>query len=817
MLASLRQDLRFAFRQIWKTPGFAAIAVLTLALGIGANTAIFSIVEGVVLAPLHYQEPARLVMIWGTNPRFPRVWNSYPNFEDWQRRSHSFAQMASFRQEGVDLTFPGTPSHINAGQISPNFFSTLGVPLYLGREFTLQENQRGGPPVAIISDHFWRQRFDGRSGLLNKTITLDGIDYSVVGIAPAGFHFEDEVDVYTPLGQLDPLVLNNRGTHDGIFTIARLKAGVNITRSQAEMSAIQEQLDHIYPSDNRDLGIYVEPLKQAIVGSIGETLGLLLGAVCLVLIIACANVSNLVLARSSARNREFGIRAALGASRSRVVRQVLAENLVLSLAGACLGISIAFAALRLVLPAIPGVLPRTQDVTLDLPVLLYTLVVSLLVGILSGLVPALKTSNADPQISLKEGGRGNTCVSRRAQSSFIFIQVASTLVLLVVAGLLFRTIMQLWRVNPGFDTQNIVTLKVGISHSLTKTPARIRVVYQQLIEHIRSLPGVRAAEFTTSVPLTGQGGYLPFWLDSRKPDSVQGAPRLQPFLTGADYLRATGIPLLQGRFLAEDDTTKTPCVTVIDSDFAHEFSPDRKPLGHTITAGFGSAAFGPCTIVGVVGHVKATSLSDPALAHEVQAYYSLHQDPDQWVPLNYSDASIVIRTSLDVGGIIAAIKSAAYETASEQPIYNVQTMHEIASASMAEQRFPMILLGTFAGLSLLLASVGVYGVISFSVSQRVQEIGIRMALGADKGSVLRLFIWWQLRVVLIGILAGCVSALIVARTLSSFTHLLFGVRPSDPLTFGAGALVLVIAAIVASYMPARRATKIDPMVALRCE
>ena len=565
------------------------------------------------------------------------------------------------------------------------------------------------------------------------------------------------------------------------------------------------------------MGIYVEPLKQAIVGNIGGTLGLLLGAVCVVLIIACANVSNLVLARSVARNREFGIRSALGASRGRVARQVLAENLVHSLAGACLGVAIAFAALRLVLPAIPGVVPRTQDVTLDLPVLLYTLVVSLLVGILSGLVPAFKTSNADPQISLKEGGHGNTWVSRPAQSSFIFVQVASTLVLLVVAGLLFRTIMQLWRVNPGFDTQNMITLKVGVSRSLTKTPANIRVVYQQLIERIRTIPGVQAAEFTTAIPLTGQGGYLPFWLDSRKPDSVQGAPRLQPFLTGSDYLRATGIPLLQGRFLAEDDTTKTPCVTVIDSDFAHKFFPDRTSLGHTITAGFGAAAFGPCTIVGVVGHVKATSLSDAALAHEVQAYYSLHQDPDQWVSLNYSDASLVIRSSLDAGAIIPAIKSAVYQTASEQPIYNVQTMHEIASASMAEQRFPMILLGTFAGLSLLLASLGLYGVISFSVTQRVQEIGVRMALGADQGSVLRLFIWLQLRVVLAGIAAGSASAVIVARTLSSFTHLFYGVRPSDPLMFGAAALVLVIAAIVASYIPARRAAKVDPMVALRCE
>ncbi|MBO0911415.1 MAG: ABC transporter permease [Acidobacteria bacterium] len=812
----MKQDLRFAFRQLRKSPGFTSVALLALALGIGANTAVFSIVEGVMLGPLHYREPERLAMIWGTNPRFPRVWNSYPNFEDWQRSSHCFEQMAALREQGVDLTYPGTPAHLKAGQISGGFFSTLGVPLHLGREFTAQENQQRGAPVAVISNRLWQQRFEESSEALDRTITLDGVNYSIVGIAPANFYFENEVDVYTPLGQLDPLIIENRAAHDGIFTVARLKAGVSISQSQAEMSSIQGQLDRLYPSENRDLGIYVEPLKQAIVGNIGQTLFFLLGAVCLVLLVACANVSSLILARSAARKREFAIRTALGASRSRLARQVLAENLLLSVAGAGLGIAIAFLAIQFVLPAFPGVLPRTQDVAVNIPVLVYTLALSLLVGIISGLVPAFKTSNAGPQISLKEGGRGTTHVSRRAQSSFLFIQVGLTLVLLVGAGLLSRTIIKLWGVNPGFDTQNIITLKVGVSHSLVKTPASIRNAYQQMIERIRRVPGVQAAEFTTAVPLSGEGGYLPFWLNSRKPDSLQAAPRLEPFLTGPDYLRATGIPLLLGRFLSEDDTTKTPCVTVVDTDFADKFFPDRKPLGHTITAGFGSAAFGPCTVVGVVGHVKATSLNDAAQAHQVQAYYSLGQDPDQWVPLNYADATVVIRTSLDAAAIMPAIKAANHQS-SDQPIYNVRTMHQIASASMSDERFPMILLGTFAGLSLVLASVGLYGVISFSVAQRVQEIGVRMALGADKGSVVRLFIWQQLRLVLAGIAAGALGALLLTRSLASLSHLLYGVRASDPLTFAFAAFVLVGAAIAASYIPARRAAKVDPMVALRYE
>ena len=464
--------------------------------------------------------------------------------------------MTAFRQQGVDLTSPGTPSHLNSGQISLGFFRTLGVELALGREFTPQEDQHGGAPAAVISNHLWRKRFAGSREVLGKTVTVDGVNYSIVGVAPSGFRLQDEADVYTPLGQLDPIILNDRGSHDGIFTFARLKPGVSVSQAQAEMSTIQNRLDRLYADDNRDLGIYLEPLKQAIVGDAGQTLTLLLGAVGLVLLIACANVANLLLARSAARNREFAIRSALGANRARVAQQLLAESVILSLAGASLGIAIAFFGIKSVLAAMPEILPRSEDVSVNAAVLLYTLAVSLLVGILFGLAPALK--GADPQASLKEGGRGSTVVHRRAQSSFIVMQVALTLVLLVGAGLLLRTILHLWNVNPGFDTKNVIAFKVGVSHSLTRTPSSTRVAYQQLMERIRQIPGVQAADFTTAVPLTGQGGYLPFWLDSQKPESLQGAPRLQAFLTGPDYFRTMGIPLLQGRFLAREDTTNSP-------------------------------------------------------------------------------------------------------------------------------------------------------------------------------------------------------------------------------------------------------------------
>jgi predicted permease len=814
-METLLQDIRYGLRMLRKSPGFTAVAVITLALGIGANTAIFSVVEGVVLAPLRYFEPDRLVTVWENNPRFSRVWDSYPNFQDWQRSARSFQQMAAFREQQIDLTFPGTPSHLEASQISSSFFHTLGTELALGREFTPQENQPGGASVVVISHQLWRERFGDSPAVLGKSVTLDGVDYSIVGVAPPGFRLNDDADVYMPLGQLDPLLLNNRASHDGIFTFARLKPGVSIFQSQAEMSTIQNRLDRLYPNDNRDLGVYVEPLKQVIVGDAGQTLALLLGTVGLVLLIACANIANLLLARSAGRSREFAIRSALGANRSRLVRQQLTESVILSLTGAGLGSLIAFLGISSALPAMPGILPRSEDVSVNAPVLLYTLIVSLMVGILFGLAPALKSWSADLQLSLKEGGRGSTIVHRRTRSSFAVVQVALTLVLLVAAGLLFRTFLHLWNVDPGFDSNNIIALKVGVSHSLTKTPSGTRVAYKQLIERIRQIPGVEAADFSTAVPLSGQGGYLPFWLDSQKPESLKAAPRMGWFLTGPDYLRTMGMQLLQGRFLTEYDDTKSPCVAVIDSNFARAFFPDGKPIGHTITAGF--AAFGPCAIVGVVNHVTYADLQESGPANQYQAYYSLYQDPDQWVPFNYPDASIIVRTPLDAATLIPAVKAAIYQDSNDQPIYDVQTMQQIISNSMSEQRFLMLLLGAFAELALLLASVGIYGMISYSVTQRVQEIGIRMALGADKAKVLRVFIGQELKLVLSGGASGTIGALVLTRTLRSFSHLLYGIGSQDPLTFATVSIVLIAVATLAGYIPARRAAQVDPMVALRYE
>jgi predicted permease len=818
-MGTLIQDLRFGLRMLRKSPGFTAVAVLTLGLGIGANTAMFSVMQGVVLAPLQYVNPDRLVMIWENNPRFPRTWVSYPNFRDWQRSARSLQQMAAFRQEGVDFAGPGTPEHLNGKEISSGLFSTLGTELTLGREFSPEEDRFGGTPVVIISNRLWRNRFDGSPKALGKSLTLKGVDYTVVGVSPFGVTalgspLEDDADIYVPLGQSDPLILNDRSAHDGIYSLARLAPGVTLTQAQAEISTIQNGLDQLYPDGNRDLGIYIEPLKQFVVGDAGKMVLLLLGAVGLVLLIACANMANLLFARSAAREREFAVRSALGANRTRLVRQLLTECVLLSLLGAGLGLLIALLGVKSLPAAVSENLPRSENITVNGSVLLLTLCASIAVGILFGFAPALKSWNSDPQASLKEGGRGSTVVHHRTQSILVIVQMALTLVLLVGAGLLFRTLRHLSDVRPGFDIQHIVTFKVGVSHSLTKTAQSTRTAYQQLIERIRQIPGVQGADFTASVPLNG-GWIMPFWIGSQKPASLQGAPRLVMFLTGPDYLRTMGIPLLRGRFFSLDDTTNSPCVMVIDSVLAAMYFPDSDPLGQTLSAGFSSV--GPCRIVGMVGHVKQWALNDSSTDIQSQAYFPLYQDPDQWVPVNYPNVTIVVRTPLDIASVMPAIKNAVYGAGSDQPIFNVETMQQIVSESMSSQRFPMILLGTFAGLALLLAAVGIYGVISYSVAQRIHEFGIRVALGADKRDVLRMVMGRGLALALAGLVIGVVAALILTRVLSSFSLLLYGVGASDPLTFITVSVLLILPAILACYIPARRAMKVDPMVALRYE
>jgi predicted permease len=807
-LEQFMQDIRYGMRGLRKSPGFTIVAVLTLALGIGANTAIFSVVQGVMLAPLPYREPDKLVMVWQSNRNAPHISVSLPDFRDWQRDTHAFEQIAALRWFEFNLTRPGLPEHVNGYEVSSGFFNTLGVQPALGREFSAEEDRPGGSPVAMISDAQWKNRFGGNPQVLGKPVTLDGVAYTIIGILPAGFRLASDVDVYIPLGQGDPMFNDRR--FPGILCLARLKPGINIHQAQLEMTSIQKTLGSLYPATDQGLGTDVVPLKPVIVGDISGTLLLILGAVAVVLLIACANVANLLLARSAARTREFVLRSALGASHARLVRQLLTESVFLSLLGGAAGLAIAKWGIKLVLAMLAGNLRRSENVSLNGLVLLFALLVSLAVGILFGLAPVFKTLTLDLHDSLKKGSRGSTSIHHRTQHTLVIGQIALTLVLLAGASLLFRTIHDLWQADPGFKAENLVTFKIGRS-SVNKTPSAIRSAYQQMIERIRSIPGVESVDATNDVPLSQLNNFAPFWIGTRETSSDAEAPRLLMYWTGQDYLQTMKIPLLQGRFFSADDTTKSERVTVIDSVMANTYFPHQNPIGQSITVNL----WGGARIIGVAGHIRHSGLGDAAGLFQPQAYASLEQFPDSGVPAVYGELTTIVRTQLDLSSIMPAIKIAVYSTNGDQPIYEIRTMREVLSESMLTQRFPMALLGGFAGLALLLASVGIYGVISYSVVQRVHEIGIRMALGAEKRNIFQMVIGQGLRLALFGLAIGTIAALILTRMLSSFSHLLYGVGANDPLTFTAVSLILSGVAILACYIPARRAASVNPMIALR--
>jgi predicted permease len=806
------KTIRYSLRSFRRTPAFTVTAIVTLALGIGANTAIFSVLDGVVLSPLPYREPDRLVLVllFNRNLKYP-TYLSYPDFLDWQRSSRSFDQIAAYQPQGFDLTSPGAPEHLDANEISSNFFSTLGVKLALGRNISREEDRYGGPPAVVISNRLWKDRFAGNPAALSKSITLNGVDYTIVGILQPGFRFGNQpADVYTPIGQADPLLRADRTVHD-IASIARLQPDVSVGQARAEMNSVQEHIDQLNPATERGLETYVVPLKQFLVGDVGGTLLLLLGAVGLVLLIACANVANLLLARSAARTREFSVRLALGASRAQIVRQLVTESVLLSLIGGALGLVIAKWGLSAVRATVPD-LPRIANIGLNVSVLLFTLGVSMAVGILFGLLPALKSSKTDLQAGLREGGRGSAGGTHRTQGILVVVQIALALVLLTGGSLLFRTIRNLWAVNPGFDAQHVITFRVGLSPSVTETPSSTRSAFQQLTQRIREIPGVQNADITALVPLSQQSNSGPFWIGTDQPASMAEIPRATYYPTGPNYLSTMGIPLLRGRSLSRADNINSERVVLIDSLLARTYFPDRDAVGESLTV----PHWGVARIVGVVGHVEHVGL-DGSSGEQPEIYYSFYQLADQWVPEFRAEITLAVRTSLDAPTIMPAIKNAVSEAGSDQPVYNIHTMQEVVSESMAGRRFPMVLLGAFAVLALLLASVGIYGVISYSMTKRVREIGIRMALGAVKRDVLGMVVGQGLRLAVAGIAIGAVAALLLARLLPSFSHLLYGVWPWDPFTLIAVSLVLISVSLLACYLPARRAARVDPMIALHHE
>src|SRR6266850_899427 len=816
-LDHLLRDFRYASRSLRKSPGFTAAAILTLALAIGANTAIFSALEGVVLKPLPYRDPDRLVLValYNRALKYPTSL-SYPDFLDWQRSSRSFEQIAAFREQGFDLTSPGAPERVDGKEISSNFFRTFGVDLALGRELSLEEDRIAGPPAVVISNRLWRDRFAGSPTALGKTITLNGAGYTIVGVLRSGFHFnQQQADVYTALGRGNPLFLTDRAVHDTLC-VARLHTEVSIDQARAEMNTVQEHVAQLNPDTARGQEAYIVPLKQFVVGDVGRTLLLLLGAVALLLLIACANFANLLLARCAVRKREFAVRLALGASHAQIVRHMVTESVLLSLTGGVLGLGLAKWGLSAALAAIPGSVPRIENIGMNPWVLLFAFGVSTVVGIMFGLLPALKSSKTDPQSGLKDGGRGSAAGHQRMQRVLVLVQIALTLVLLTGASLLFRTIHNLWAVNPGFDARHVITFQVGLSSSVTNTAPKERVAYEQLVERIRHTPRVEAVDITANVLFSGHRNEGAFWLSSQQPASLAEIPRAIYYPVGPDHVNTMKIPLLRGRFFTTADKVDSEKVVVIDSLLARSYFPDGDAVGQTITfPRWGAARNVAFRIVGVVGHVEHYEL-DGSSGQKPEIYYSFYQLPDEVLQAFSRQVTLAVRTPLDAAAMMPAIRKAVSEAGADQPVYNIQTMQELVSRSMG-QRFPTFLLTAFAVLALVLASVGTYGVISYSTSQRTHEIGIRVALGASRRDVLQMIIGEGVRLGLIGVAIGASAALIFARALPGFSHLLYGIGASDPLTLVGTSFVLMGTAILACYIPARRAARLDPMIALRSE
>lgn len=806
------QDVRFAIRTLSKRPQFTIAAILILALGIGASTVIFSLVQGAVLAPLPYREPQQLVMLFESRPNIEREEVSWPDFQDWQGKTRSLKDMACFGGQEYDLTFPGAAEHVVGFAVSSGFFATLGVPLLIGHDFPLSDDRPNGAPNAIISYRLWQERFASNRQAVGKSIILNGADYTVIGVLPQQFRFWSDADVYTPLIATIPKLYGDRSLH-ALIAIGRLMPGVSSAQAQRELASVQLQLDHFYPADDRNLGIRIDSYTKEIVGDTRGTLLLLLGAVGVVLLIACSNVANLVLVRSMERAREFAVRSALGASRSRLVRQLLTESSLLALTGAVLGVGLAKLGLLLILAEFGAELPHTARIGIDVPVLLFTLGVSLIVGILFGIAPALRSSRVDVQSTLKANGRGFVGSRLGAQGVLVALQIALTLVLVTGVGLLLRTVRALSQVNPGFDISHVLTFRTGLSPSLTGTTAGSQIAIRELLNRIRHLPGVQAADATELVPLRGGDNSGPFWIGTETPASMQEAPHALFFWTGADYLRTMGIPLLRGRFFTSADTLETERVVVINSVLAGKYFPGEDPVGQTIMV----PHFGTARIAGVVGYVKQWGLNDSGEYNPSQIYLSIYQLHDLLVPNLASVLSFVVRTPLDAGTIVPEIKTVIYGSAGDQTIHHVETMKQVASESMSSQRFPMLLLAVFAGLALVLASVGIYGTISYSVTQRVQEIGVRLALGASRWDVLRLILLRGIRLAGAGVLLGTVASVLLGRMLPAFSHLLYGITANDPATLAAVSALLLAVAAIACYIPARRGLGVDPVVALRYE
>ena len=812
MLGDLWQDLRYGLRMLVKNPGFTVVAVMALALGIGANSAIFSVVNTVLLRPLPYQDPDRLVMVWedDTKGGYPRDTPAAANYIDWRDQNQVFEGMAAIADLSFNLTGNGEPERIDGRRVSAHLFPLLGVEPHLGRAFLPEDDQPSGNRVVIMSHGLWQRRFGSDMTIIGKPLTLNGESFTVVGVMPPHFQFPSREDeLWVPIA-FSSQEAANRGRHY-LQVIARMKPGVTLQQAQAEMSTIATRLQQQYPDQNTDLGATVISLHEHVVGDIKPSLLVLLGAVGFVLLIACANVANLQLARAAVRQKEISIRVALGASRLRLIRQFLTESVLLALLGGGVGLLLSVWGVNLLKAFIPEKISQAAAITIDARVMGFTLLVSLLTGLIFGLAPATQTSNFNLNETLKEGGRDSAAGSRgnRIRGLLVIAEVAVSFILLIGAGLLINSFLRLHNVDPGFRLDNLLTIQVALPAQKYPDHARRSAFHTELVNRIEALPGVKSAAVTNWIPLIYQGDSIGFSIEGR-PDPAPGQGRRPTVVTrvvSPHYFRTMGIQFLQGREFGEQDRVDSPAVAVISETMVRRFWPGEDPIGKRITSGSPDSRDPDdwLTIIGVVKDVRQ---------------FELTADPKPQMYLSYLQAGffaprhLVVSTDVEPLSLAATVRRTVWEVDKDQPVSNISTMEDVLSESLARQRFSMLLLGIFATVALVLAAVGIYGVMSYSVTQRTREFGIRMALGARGLDVLKLAIRQGAKLVLIGVAIGLAASFVLTRLMSS---LLFGVTATDPLTFIGVSLLLAIVALMACFVPAHRATKVDPLLALRYE
>ncbi len=811
-MKSLLHDLRYALRILRKSPGFTTVALLVLTIGIGANVAIFSVVNTVLLRPLPYHDPGRLVMIWESLPGigFGQVGTATGEYLDYRDRNRVFSGIAGYKNDTANLTGSGQPERIHITLASANLFSVLGVQPMMGRSYSAEEDRPGGAKVAVLSYGLWKRRYGADRNILGRAIDLDGQPYTVIGVMPASFQFpfsslpySDRAELWVPVAFTRDEIAD-RVREFGTFTVARLKPSVSLPQAQEDVARVAAEFQKQYPQFYNG-SVYVKPtaslLAADIVGKVRPMLLVLLGAVGFVLLIACANLANLLLARATARSREVAVKSALGATRGRLLRQFLTESLLLAVGGGGLGVAAAFWLVRLLVLFGPEQVPRLQDVGIDPPVLAFAAALSVLTGIVFGIAPAWRASRGDLQSGLREASaRAGTSRERlRLRDALVILETACSLLLLVGAGLLLNSFIRVLQVPPGFNPSGVLIARTQFDDTRYPKAEVCAAAEREIIARLRRLPGVRSAAFVTNLPLADPRG-IGFRIDGGPANEFHNADNA---LVSEDYFQAMGIPLLRGRGFREQDTVSTPLAAVINQTLARTYFSGTDPIGKRLLWGDRT----PFTIVGVVGDVKFSALDSDVAPMIYMSNFQVSSGVSR-------HAVFVVRTAGDSASLASAASRTIWSVDKDLPVFGVTTMDDVLAASVAQRRFSMSLLGAFAGLALLMAAIGLYGVLSYSVGQRMHEMGLRLALGANTSDLMRLVVGQGIRVALAGVAIGLLASLAATRLLAG---MLFGVSPLDPLTFAAVVAVLVAAAALASFVPARRATRVDPMVALRYE